>query len=188
MLVCCLLHDCWCLNSLCITMQTSLWNSLYPNQIIGAPLVVKEFDCLTATLEEVSSVRSAFRYPLDPGHSKLCGFAGWFDVHFKVWSLHLLWLTCLYQNSLSDASCNTIWLLVLEPGYGVNTVAVVYASVGLGSELECCATWCTGMPKWSCWPRGGVNHCPKCWRHHTLGPAGNISQVPILDGFSISKM
>lgn len=65
-------------------MQTSLWNNLYPNQIIGPPAVVKEFDCRTATLEEVSSVNSSFRIPLDSGHRSLCGFAGWFDVHFKV--------------------------------------------------------------------------------------------------------
>lgn len=64
-------------------LQTSLWNNLYPNQIIGPPAIVKEFDCRTATLEEVSSVNSSFRIPLDSGHRSLSGFAGWFDVHFK---------------------------------------------------------------------------------------------------------
>ncbi|KAG6549207.1 hypothetical protein Mapa_009193 [Marchantia paleacea] len=64
-------------------LQTSMWNSLYPNQIIGQPVIIKEFDCLTTTMEEVSSVRSSFKLPFHPGHSRLCGFAGWFDVHFK---------------------------------------------------------------------------------------------------------
>ncbi len=52
---------------------------------------MKEFDCRTATLEEVSSVHSSFRIPLDSGHRSLCGFAGWFDVHFKVRNVPTLW-------------------------------------------------------------------------------------------------
>ncbi|CAM6100257.1 unnamed protein product [Calypogeia fissa] len=64
-------------------LQTSMWNSLYPNQVIGHPVVVKEFDCLTCTMEEIERVYSRFRIPLHPGHSRVCGFAGWFDVHFK---------------------------------------------------------------------------------------------------------
>lgn len=43
-----------------------------------------EFDCLKATLEETASVRSQFRIPIDNGGPKLAGFAGWFDVHFRV--------------------------------------------------------------------------------------------------------
>ncbi|KAG0614089.1 hypothetical protein M758_6G150400 [Ceratodon purpureus] len=64
-------------------LQTSVWNSLNPNQIIGEPALVKEFDCLTATLEEVSVIRSQFRVPIGFGSSKIDGFAGWFDVHFR---------------------------------------------------------------------------------------------------------
>jgi protein arginine N-methyltransferase 1 len=64
-------------------LQTSVWNSLHPNQIIGQPALVKEFDCLKATLEEVSIVRSQFRIPIDSGNLKIAGFAGWFDVHFR---------------------------------------------------------------------------------------------------------
>ena len=50
--------------------------------------MVKEFDCLKATLEEVSVVRSQFRIPVDSGNLKIAGFAGWFDVHFKVMVYH----------------------------------------------------------------------------------------------------
>lgn len=64
-------------------LQTSLWTNLHPNQIIGTPVIVKEFDCLTATLKDVAGVRSSFRMVLRESLSKLCGFAGWFDVHFK---------------------------------------------------------------------------------------------------------
>ncbi|KAG0587991.1 hypothetical protein KC19_2G207300 [Ceratodon purpureus] len=63
--------------------KTSVWNGLNPNQIIGEPALVKEFDCLTATLEEVSVIRSQFRVPIGFGNSKIDGFAGWFDVHFR---------------------------------------------------------------------------------------------------------
>lgn len=64
-------------------LQTSMWNSLYPNQVIGNPVVVKEFDCLTCTMEEIERVHSQFKITLHPGHSRVCGFAGWFDVHFR---------------------------------------------------------------------------------------------------------
>jgi hypothetical protein len=65
-----------------------MWNNLYPNQIIGNPAVIKELDCLTCTKEDIELVKSSFRMPLlrpvDAAHSRICGFAGWFDVHFRV--------------------------------------------------------------------------------------------------------
>jgi protein arginine N-methyltransferase 1 len=64
-------------------LQTSVWNSLHPNQVIGEPALVMEFDCLKATLEETASVRSQFRILIDNGGPKVAGFAGWFDVHFR---------------------------------------------------------------------------------------------------------
>lgn len=64
-------------------LQTALWNNLHPSQIIGTPFVVKEFDCLTASLNDVASVHSPFQIELLEDQSKLCGFAGWFDVQFK---------------------------------------------------------------------------------------------------------
>ncbi|KAJ7550704.1 hypothetical protein O6H91_07G113200 [Diphasiastrum complanatum] len=64
-------------------LQTSLWNSLYPSQVIGTPALVKEIDCLKATLKDVASVFSPFKMPVTSQETRLCGFAGWFDVHFK---------------------------------------------------------------------------------------------------------
>ncbi|KAL2630577.1 hypothetical protein R1flu_015263 [Riccia fluitans] len=64
-------------------LQTGLWNSLYPNQIIGAPVIIKEFDCLTTTVEEVAAIRSSFKLRFHEGQRKCSGFAGWFDVQFK---------------------------------------------------------------------------------------------------------
>ncbi|KAJ7299895.1 hypothetical protein O6H91_10G013300 [Diphasiastrum complanatum] len=64
-------------------LQTSLWVSLYPNQVIGAPALVKEIDCHLATIEDISSVKSIFKIPFTKGQTKFCGLAGWFDVHFK---------------------------------------------------------------------------------------------------------
>ena len=53
-----------------------MWNSLNPNQIIGAPALVKEFDCLTAIVEEVSIIRSRFRIPIGSGNLEVSGLAG----------------------------------------------------------------------------------------------------------------
>ncbi|KAH7446750.1 hypothetical protein KP509_01G072300 [Ceratopteris richardii] len=64
-------------------LQSALWNKLHPSQIIGTPFIIKEFDCLTATVQDVASVHSSFQVELEEGHSKISGFAGWFDVHFK---------------------------------------------------------------------------------------------------------
>lgn len=77
------LTDAYCDEQKKYYLQTSLWNNLYPNQIVGSPVIVKEFDCLTATLKDVASVNSAFRIALSGSHLKVSGFAGWFDVHFK---------------------------------------------------------------------------------------------------------
>ncbi|KAI5073454.1 hypothetical protein GOP47_0011467 [Adiantum capillus-veneris] len=64
-------------------LQTALWNNLHPSQIIGAPFIAKEFDCLTASLKDAASVHSSFQVELWEGQLKLSGFAGWFDVQFK---------------------------------------------------------------------------------------------------------
>ncbi|EFJ04382.1 hypothetical protein SELMODRAFT_267887 [Selaginella moellendorffii] len=63
-------------------LQTSLWSNLYPGQVIGDPVVVKEIDCSNATLQDIAAVKSRFSFTLS-GSDRLCGFAGWFDVHFR---------------------------------------------------------------------------------------------------------
>ncbi|KAL3623998.1 Protein arginine N-methyltransferase prmt10 [Castilleja foliolosa] len=64
-------------------LQTSIWNSLHPNQIIGTPVTIKELDCLTTTIEDIRDVRSSISLSITAENSRLCGFGGWFDVHFR---------------------------------------------------------------------------------------------------------
>ncbi|GBG71689.1 hypothetical protein CBR_g9102 [Chara braunii] len=64
-------------------LQTSLWNSLYPNQLLGAAAVIKEIDCLTATVNDISTVDADFSIPLYEGVNRVSGYSGWFDVHFR---------------------------------------------------------------------------------------------------------
>lgn len=64
-------------------LQTSLWNNLYPEQIIGTAAVVKEIDCLTATVDDILSVKAQFSSSILEENTRFCGFGGWFDVHFR---------------------------------------------------------------------------------------------------------
>ncbi|CAN6456204.1 unnamed protein product [Victoria cruziana] len=64
-------------------LQTSLWNNLHPQQIIGTPVVIKEIDCMTAKIDDIITVRSEFTSNIYIDRGRLCGFAGWFDVHFR---------------------------------------------------------------------------------------------------------
>ncbi|KAK6941615.1 hypothetical protein RJ641_026992 [Dillenia turbinata] len=64
-------------------LQTSLWNNLHPDQVIGTPAVIKEIDCLTATVNDLLQVRATFSSSITAEDTRLCGFAGWFDVHFR---------------------------------------------------------------------------------------------------------
>lgn len=66
------------------SLQTSLWNNLHPQQIIGTPVVIKEIDCMTAKIDDIMTVRSEFTSNIYIDRGRLCGFAGWFDVHFRV--------------------------------------------------------------------------------------------------------
>ncbi|RDY02955.1 Protein arginine N-methyltransferase PRMT10 [Mucuna pruriens] len=62
---------------------TSLWNNLHPHQVIGTPAIIKEIDCLTAIVADIEKVRSNFSLSITMENTKLCGFGGWFDVHFR---------------------------------------------------------------------------------------------------------
>ncbi|OVA00495.1 Protein arginine N-methyltransferase [Macleaya cordata] len=64
-------------------LQTSIWNNLHPHQVIGVPCIIKEMDCLTATVSEIRDVQAAFSSSITTDLTRLCGFAGWFDVHFR---------------------------------------------------------------------------------------------------------
>lgn len=64
-------------------LQTSLWNNLHPDQVIGTAAVVKNIDCSTATVDDIREVRSKFLSSITGERTVLCGFSGWFDVHFR---------------------------------------------------------------------------------------------------------
>ncbi|PSS20903.1 Protein arginine N-methyltransferase [Actinidia chinensis var. chinensis] len=64
-------------------LQTSLWNNLHPNQVVGTAAVIKEIDCLTVTVIDILNVRASISSSITTEETRLCGFAGWFDVHFR---------------------------------------------------------------------------------------------------------
>lgn len=61
-----------------------MWNSLHPNQVVGTPAILKEIDCLKVTVEEILKVEANISSLVTKEDTRLCGFGGWFDVHFKV--------------------------------------------------------------------------------------------------------
>uniref|UniRef100_A0ACD6A500 Uncharacterized protein n=1 Tax=Avena sativa TaxID=4498 RepID=A0ACD6A500_AVESA len=64
-------------------LKSSIWNNLHPNQVIGQPAVIKEMDCLTATVEEIREVRAHASLPINRDRTRVAALAGWFDVHFR---------------------------------------------------------------------------------------------------------
>ncbi|KAK1417270.1 hypothetical protein QVD17_26396 [Tagetes erecta] len=64
-------------------LQTSLWNNLDPNQVVGTPAVLKEIDCLTVTVDDIIQVKANILSTVTKEDTWLCGFGGWFDVHFN---------------------------------------------------------------------------------------------------------
>ncbi|PON56910.1 Protein arginine N-methyltransferase [Parasponia andersonii] len=64
-------------------LQTSMWSNLHPNQVIGSPAIVKEIDCLTASVNDILEVRADVLSSITLENTRLCGFGGWFDVHFR---------------------------------------------------------------------------------------------------------
>lgn len=87
-------------KSMLLTLQTSLWSNLHPHQVIGTAAVVKEIDCSTATVDDILKVKSKFLSSITGESTRLCGFGGWFDVHFRVsWvSVHLIIALCKYSQ------------------------------------------------------------------------------------------
>ncbi|KAL2228961.1 UNVERIFIED_CONTAM: Protein arginine N-methyltransferase PRMT10 [Sesamum indicum] len=64
-------------------LQTSLWNNLHPDQVIGTCMVVKEIDCLTTTVNDIRNVHASISSSITEENMRFCGFGGWFDVHFR---------------------------------------------------------------------------------------------------------
>lgn len=78
-------------------LQTSLWSNLHPNQVIGTAATIKEIDCSTATVNDILKIRSSVCSKITGERSRLAGFSGWFDVHFRVRRalMNLLMISCL---------------------------------------------------------------------------------------------
>ncbi|KAK3128361.1 hypothetical protein QOZ80_6BG0460520 [Eleusine coracana subsp. coracana] len=64
-------------------LKSSIWNNLHPNQVIGQAAVIKEMDCLTATVDEIREIRAQVMLPISLDGARLAALAGWFDVHFR---------------------------------------------------------------------------------------------------------
>lgn len=64
-------------------LQTSLWNNLRPEQVIGTAAIIKEIDCLTATVDDILIIKTQFSSAILDEDTKFSGFGGWFDVHFR---------------------------------------------------------------------------------------------------------
>ncbi|KAJ4798076.1 Arginine N-methyltransferase family protein [Rhynchospora pubera] len=64
-------------------LKTSLWCNLDPNQIIGTPAMIKEIDCLQATVDEIRTITAQLMLPINADRSRISAYAGWFDVQFK---------------------------------------------------------------------------------------------------------
>jgi len=69
-------------------LQTSSWVDLHPNQMIGPPKVLKEFDLHTCTLDDVKGLHEEFELTMEAKETngqetQVSGIGGWFDVHFR---------------------------------------------------------------------------------------------------------
>ncbi|KAL9224009.1 hypothetical protein vseg_000085 [Gypsophila vaccaria] len=64
-------------------LQTSLWNNLHPEQVIGTASIVKDMDCLTVTVADILRLKSKFSSTISEEDTRFCGFGGWFDVQFR---------------------------------------------------------------------------------------------------------
>ncbi|KAJ0816142.1 putative methyltransferase [Helianthus annuus] len=64
-------------------LQNSMWNNLDPDQVIGTGAILKEIDCLTVTVDDILKVEASISSTINKEDTWLCGFGGWFDVHFK---------------------------------------------------------------------------------------------------------
>ncbi|KAI3802976.1 hypothetical protein L1987_31123 [Smallanthus sonchifolius] len=64
-------------------LQNSLWNNLDPEQVVGTATILKEIDCLTVTVDDIIKVKANVSSAITKEDTWLCGFGGWFDVHFN---------------------------------------------------------------------------------------------------------
>uniref|UniRef100_J3LQI2 Uncharacterized protein n=1 Tax=Oryza brachyantha TaxID=4533 RepID=J3LQI2_ORYBR len=72
--------------------KSSIWNNLHPNQVIGQTVVIKEIDCLLATVDEIREVRAQVTMPIKIDMARLAALAGWF-CSFSMRDTHYFLLT-----------------------------------------------------------------------------------------------
>ncbi|CAI5536240.1 unnamed protein product [Closterium sp. Naga37s-1] len=63
--------------------QTGCWESLYPSQVLGRPVMIREIDCATATVADVEEVKAHFTTRAFAADKAVNAIGGWFDVLFK---------------------------------------------------------------------------------------------------------
>ncbi|KAK2973635.1 hypothetical protein RJ640_029627, partial [Escallonia rubra] len=51
-------------------LQTSLWNNLHPNQVVGTAAIIKELDCLTATVDDILNVQASIKSSINAGDTR----------------------------------------------------------------------------------------------------------------------
>ncbi|CAI5484055.1 unnamed protein product [Closterium sp. Yama58-4] len=64
-------------------LQTGCWESLYPSQVLGRPVMIREIDCATATVADVEEVNATFTTRAFAADKPVNAIGGWFDVLFK---------------------------------------------------------------------------------------------------------
>ena len=66
------------------SVQTSMWNNVHPDQVVGDPVLIKNIDCKKATVDEIRTVAAEFSSLIRADRTLISGYAGWFDVQFRV--------------------------------------------------------------------------------------------------------
>lgn len=93
-----------------------------------------EMDCLTTTVDDIRTVRASISSSITEENARFCGFAGWFDVHFRVsfciieitfncyltTSLELTWINLITQGSSKNPAQSEIELTT-APSYDSGT-------------------------------------------------------------------
>jgi len=87
---------------------TAQWTDVHPDQLMGPPQVVKEFDLKAVTLDEIKAaldLRCALTFDVRGQVDALCG---WFDVTFQGSAEHPAYQTVIL-NTGPDATGATHW-------------------------------------------------------------------------------
>ncbi|KAJ6852561.1 protein arginine N-methyltransferase PRMT10 [Iris pallida] len=119
-------------------LKTSFWSNLHPNQIVGTPAIIKEIDCLTATIDEIRDVTANFSLGLNVDRTMLSGVAGWFDVHFRG-SMQNPAIHEIELNTAPSSEDSTHWgqqVFLLHPSPRVNSGDAIIASFSMSRNRE----------------------------------------------------